>query len=288
MEQQDLIYYVGLAVYTFDDLRVNGPAVVDLIDLAQRLFSAYRWDVAKVAFTAEQKRREVVEAGLVPPNELREALVAGLVARFQVQDAADSMTSQVQMWARLNATDSKAARPNHLLLRLPMAYFQENGHEAVQNLLNFGREAFERLNCAYGYGGIRVTGRSSDKINQVINASVDAIPVGDFDDMNIDRLFREQVKGAFWVNLLHARHVAALGGIEVVRNAAPCLHLEMLEGGGCLLLLMPSPLWDDHEEAKAAHARLRAYLQPITVTVKPTISPTLEKMGVVMRRSYNV
>jgi hypothetical protein len=129
-------------------------------------------------------------------------------------------------------------------------------------------------------------------VNQRINASVGAVPVGDFFDTNIDWRFRQSVKGAFWANFLSKAHVDALGGATAVRHKAPCHSVQDLADGGLLLLLRPSPFPSDDQSELAAYAALRAFLAPITAAVTPTALTLAVNVGgvtrpIVLHKTYN-
>lgn len=286
MESQDLIFHVGLALYTFDDLRLHGERVIDVLEAMQQHLNAFPLRVFKAVAISEQKHKSAVDAQPITWDMLRAALEAGEISRFQAQDAEDSLGSRVQLWARLDAQSNPAGRPNHFLLRLPITYFS-NEELAAAHLLAFGKEAFAALEAAYGYAGVRITGRSSDAINRAINESIVGIPLGDFFDLNIDSHFGDQVKGAFWANFLSRQHVEGLGGLKHLMQTAPCVRVDPLENGGAVLVLTASPLWDDEATTRVAYGQLREFLKSITVSIQPKISPVLERTGKVFRKSYS-
>jgi hypothetical protein len=80
-----------------------------------------------------------------------------------------------------------------------------------------------------------------------------------------------EVRGAFWGNLLSARHVQALGGSAWVKQQAPCCKVIPLtddgteETGDVPLYLQTTPALG--ETVPEDYARLEAFLQPILVTM---------------------
>jgi hypothetical protein len=228
-----------------------------------------------------------VDAQRTAWDRLKSEIEAGRVSRFQVQDSEDSFGATVKLSAKLDMRRVSPARPNHVLVRLPTGIFAADGPRAVQELLTFGKDAFERLDAAYGYAGVRVTARSTDAINHVVNQSANSVPVGDFFDYNIERSFDRHVKGAFWANFLGERHVEALGGPEAVAKHAPCEHIERLRGGGMLLVLSSSPLAEDQMREKVRYAQLSAFLRPITEWKTVPALPSLEKAGLSQRKNFN-
>ena len=95
---------------------------------------------------------------------------------------------------------------------------------------------------------------------------------------NLRRLCSE-VRGAFWGNLLSARHVQALGGSQLVRQRAPCDKVISLAHSGerttdcesIYLQLTPTP-----EEVTPEHyARLESFLAPILISTRGQLGITL-------------
>jgi hypothetical protein len=290
MPQPELIYYVGLAIYTFEDLLLKGQAVTSLISRLQHSFSAFPLSVFKAVTVLQQKQETVVKTQPWIWTGLESEIRGGRISRFQAQDTDDSLAAKIVLRIRLDLTHRYSKRPNHLLLRLPVEYFTTHREEATRALLYFGKEAFKQLQAAYGYGGIRITGRSSDIVNQAINENIGSIPVGDLLDVNIEADFHDHVKGAFWANFLNKRHVDALGGWEIMEQSGqtvPCHKVERLDNGGSLLVLTPGPVPVNEDEEKLLYAKLRRFLGPITASKRPTIPAGLEKSGKVFRRSYN-
>lgn len=287
MTKSELIYYVGLAIYSFEDFLSKGSELASMVALLEGLFPSFPLTLYEAVTVSEQEREPVVESRRTDRNKLVQGIKDGKISRFHARDDENSLKAKVAVWAKLDLTRRHPERPNHFLLRLPMDYFLEYVEQAAQDLLIFGKKAFEQLDGAYGYAGVRVTGQSSDAINQVINESIGSIPVGDFMDINIETEFQDHVKGAFWANFLSDRHVDALGGLDRVIQTAPYYKVERLGDGGLLLVLSPSPIPTDQNEEAALYAHLRKYLGPITVSRTPNISPALEKTGRVFRKSYN-
>lgn len=288
MPPQELVYFVGLALYAFEDWLANGSAVTDIIELLPQLYPNPALEVFKAVTVVQQQEQEVVETQPVSWDALKSGIEAGEISRFQIQEQESSFESDIVLWGKLDITRKHPESPNHLRLKLPRRFFVNQAERATRNLLIFGKRAFETLGGTYAYSGVRIASRSSSLVAKVINATIDSIPLGDFFDVNIDSQFQERVKGAFWANFLNARHVEQIGGAQEVRQTAPCHQVAELGQGGLVLILSPNPVWQDEAKEASRYARLRQYLAPITVSTKPSISPALEKMGVAFRKSYNI
>lgn len=285
MEDLHLVHFVGLAMYTFEDLRTRGPAVVELVKELQRLFPQ---DPLKQVLNAtiDTETGQASETHRCTWEELQRAIEGGKIARFQTKSEPGDQASQTGVWMSLNATRTRPGHPNYLWLRLPMERFHAQAEEAVEVFLAFGRQAFTSLRAAYGYAGIRISGTSSEAINRAINRSIGGIPLGDFFDVNIETEFRSRIKGAFWANFLNRQHLEALGGMDYVSRAAPCWRVQPLPGAGLLLVLSENPVYRDEKTEQPRYAALREFLAPVITTRKPAIPPALERAGREIRRSF--
>jgi hypothetical protein len=119
-----------------------------------------------------------------------------------------------------------------------------------------------------------------------LEASLSRVPIGDFQDGNASRHFRDRVKGAFWANFLGAAQIAALGGRVAVRADAPCWSLEDLAEGGMLLVRQPGSLDTGEGDTVQAHEQLAQYLARITIDGGVGTSSALRGLGRAWRVSH--
>jgi len=284
MEDLGVVHFVGLALYTFEDLLTQGPAAVELMKELQRLFPQAALNQVLDA-TLHSETGQAPEAHRCAWEELQQAIEGGKIARFRAKSEPCDQASQTGVWMSLNATRTRPGHPNYLWLRLPMESFVQ-AEETVEALLEFGCQAFTSLRAAYGYAGIRISGTSSEAVNRAINRSIGGIPLGDFFDVNIETEFRSRIKGAFWANFLSRTHVEALGGMDHVARTAPCWRVQPLAGEGLLLVLSENPVYRDEKTEQARYAALREFLAPIITTRTPAIPPALARAGREIRRSF--
>ena len=73
--------------------------------------------------------------------------------------------------------------------------------------------------------------------------------------------FRDRVRGYYWGNVLSARHVARLGGLERVLSEAPCFEVVDLDGAGELVYLQISAELDNYSDDQLR--ALRDFFAPV-------------------------
>lgn len=254
-------HYVGLVLYTFQDLFTRGETVISLVESLQRLFP----DVHPSLFRAVAKPipgQSPNDFIRVPWSTLQSDIEAGKVARFQAQDNEDTTKTVLLLRVALDGAGSTFMKPNYLLAAFSADYFAEHAQEASKALLAFAQEAFARLEAVYGYAHIGVIRPSSHNEGNAAPAplSPDAIS---FTDLDADGDFSSIIKGAFWANLLNREHVENLGGIETIKHAAPWCRTENLAGGGLILVSNPSPIPWCADNDPGNLVRLEKLLAPI-------------------------
>jgi hypothetical protein len=103
-------------------------------------------------------------------------------------------------------------------------------NQLLERLIQITKDMYSLLNPYYGYG------HDGDDWSPLRK---------EYKDENIDlRLFNERIFSPYWMNFFGPELVHNLGGREKVLNA-PAYKKELLEDGGILLLVEPSPLNPD-------------------------------------------
>jgi hypothetical protein len=276
-----VLYYVGFALYTFDDIQPK--AALSLLSRLQSICPGSK--IANLSFRSVDDAADGRRPHRVSLQQLDEQLGQRRIHDFLALDGSNSRNSQIRMHVALR---SLAPHPNSLTLRVPLGAFEKDPSGASTRLLQFAIRAFAELHASYGYAGLRVTATESNLVNKIINESMGSIPIGDFFDLNIESEFRDRIKGAFWANFLNANHVNQLGGESIVRQSAPCERIAPLADGGLLLQLKVDPLIRDREQEEVLYRRLRDYLSPITNGTVPNVPSSLQATGRVYRHTYNV
>jgi hypothetical protein len=151
----------------------------------------------------------------------------------------------------------------------PLQMFEESPDGAHRELLGFLEDLSRAAPVIYSYVNLCLWrgGPGALGMDNLYHETAQDIPISGFDDpatANSAR-FRHGVKGAFWLNILNADHVRALGGLENVREVANPYKIRGLPDDHVVVQVTPSPIVAHTAGNREAFARLRKLLEPITI-----------------------
>jgi hypothetical protein len=288
--------YLQMEVITYADLWERAEVVVDFIERVWHTFEPFQVKLGASVWPRYDTRRSAVRSfGLKPMwkkwIETRRLLLDGQIAAVVMDDWESGHShclrfdSDVYLGVRLGRPWGQAQghrvseRPLYDLREAKMLKLCINTRvwedavsvEVQEQIVRLACDVFRAVNGACGYVNVgndyavlehRTTYEQRLGMNQ----------------LNTRRLCGE-VRGAFWGNLLSARHVRALGGSQFVRQQAPChevISLVRQEGKASDDLPLYLQLTQTLETARSEdYARLESFLAPILISTRDQLGITI-------------
>ena len=279
--------YLQMEVVTYADLWERAEVVVDFIERVWRTFEPFQVKLEAVVWPRYESRHNRVRTfGLKPTwkkwAETRRLLLEGEIASIVMYE-----------WESTHSHCLRFDSDVYLGVHFGSPWGQAQGHQGSERPLFDPREAKMLKLCI----NTRVWERAvSFKVQeqavslacdlfQAVDGACGYVDIGNdyavldhrttyeqrlgMTQPNTRRLWKN-VRGAFWGNLLSARHVRALGGSQLVRQQSPCHKVITLRCQGTRSAeSVPLYLQMTHKlEAVTPkdYARLESFLAPILIS----------------------
>lgn len=279
--------YLQMEIVTYVDLWERAPVVVDFIERVWDAFEPFQVKLEAMVYSRWKSPHSMPRIfGLRPTwrkwAEIRRLLLEGEIARIEIWD-----------WESKHSHCLRFDSDVYLGVHFGFLRGQARGHRMITDSIFDPREAktFNLCINTRVWGGIvntevqqRIVSLACD-LFQAVDAACGYVDVGN-DYMTLDHLtpyerqqglsmpntkcLCKEVKGAFWGNLLSARHVQALGGSRLVTRQAPCYKIVPLASHTRAQPTDDVPLYLQLTEALGMatsedYARLESFLAPILI-----------------------
>jgi hypothetical protein len=279
--------YLQMEIVTYADLWKRAQAVVDFIERTWRTFEPFQVKLEATVWSRWKSRYSKprifgLMQGRKKWTETRQLLLQGDVANIMMIDWESHHSHQLRLdsdvYLEVHFGSSwEPARGHYMrldpifdpreakMLKLCLSTRVWDGRisaETQEQIVSLACDLFQVVDGACGYVSL---GKDYAGLYQLTPYER---RLG-MDRPNTMRLWRD-VRGAFWGNLLSARHVQALGGIQLVKQQAPCYKVTAPanEGTGTtdsvplylqVTQMMEVATQEDYE-------RLEAFLSPILIS----------------------
>ena len=289
--------YLQMEIVTYVDLWERADVVVDFIERVWQTFDPFQARLETLIWSRWKPRHSRARTFALRPTgkkwaETRRLLLEREVARIVMYD-----------WETTHSYDRGAFDPNvYLAVHFGDPWEQARGHLAKTETMFDPREAkqFVVSMSTRPWSG-RVSSKIQEKIAglaqdlfRAVSGACGYVDIGDQEvtfmgvspyerrlgmtESNTRRLWQD-VRGAFWGNLLSALHVSRLGGSQLVRQRAPCYEIISLSSPGLrvtdedpLYLQMTPTLGTMRPED---YTQMEDFLAPILVSSKGQLGITI-------------
>jgi hypothetical protein len=191
------------------------------------------------------------------------------VRLYETSVSVDWKSAVIQPYKRPSSPiDTGFGSAGSIKVQYPMSRFTANLESDLQSkLVRVMKRLFveEQMHWGFIHQGFHFRVPASIGTDDLFQETKEGFPLTTFDaDLgDPSGLFREYVKGAFWVNFLNHLHVERIGGIDKLTSEKPSETVEEIGRGGTLLQVGRSPLTSNDPRKVEDYQRLRRFLKPI-------------------------
>lgn len=244
---------VYLEVAMYGDLAQYGPALADLVELAyNQFFAQLDHPALMMGDPRGGQRNRMFVFNEKNWAKFRQELLEGLLGNFHLFSWYENEEEGSVLCGELKIPPilRDPQEPRILACNINLAHYKDGFDAKVQTQwVGLACVAFQKLNGVNGY-------ITSNWISTWCSPYEQGL---EFEFGEID--FRHKLRGYYWGNFLSCEHIAQLGGIERIKQEAPCYLVEDLSGTEeRVYLQLTADLADVPDEALSA---LREYLDPL-------------------------
>lgn len=236
VEENIVAYFLGLVVYTYDDLFKRGRSLAVLIRRIRQVFPEL--DLEQVVV----QRANASNFENINIDALQAGLEHGEFVRFQVDSSPGNDDQPFGLIrASLGGEQMVPPQPNYLFFGIPALYYAEETESVHSRLITIGRETFDFLNGVYGFAHLGFIELGDNETLPPLDPPL-AIPPTDFRNLYIPTDLSNCIPYLFWANWLGRAHVDRLGGLENIQKNLPKARVDRMSRGAVLVTSYSTPL----------------------------------------------